>query len=566
MRQRLRLGQRIRLVLFLVFLFLSSSIAQAGSTAKNVILLIPDGCSFEQYTFARWYKGAPLAMDAILTGAVKTYIADSVVADSAPTATAYASGVRSSDKVIGLGPKKTGLLPVETAPMEDLAPLATVLEAAGLSGRSVGVVATSRITHATPAAFISHVANRAMEEEIMEQAVYHNLDVAFGGGGRFLLPKSQAKNLYGEALARDPHEDAWQGKGRRSDGENLLEVLKARGYTVAATREEMRALKKPRAFGMFALSHMAPEIDRSDVAPTEPDLAEMTLKAIELLRQNPKGFFLMVEGSQVDWACHANDPAYLISDLLAFDRAVEAALAFATKDGNTLVIVCPDHNTGGFTVGNYGTSGTYSQMKLEEMLAPVKAMKVSSERLAMLVGKDRTPEKVISMVKEYWGIEPTADQAQAILGLMKKQYRLSPGYAFGEVLCPAYTMYGWTTHGHCGGDVPLGAMGPGKPAGLIDGPEVGRALARAMGLDLAAATERLFGSPEQVLPGCQWSLDESDPANPVVRISYQNKAAILPVNKNLFIRDGKIEQMEGICLYVAETRQAYIPRQVAKLW
>jgi len=565
MKHRTHVFDRILLAIWLVLLFLPVSGAQAGSVAKNVILLIPDGCSFEQYTFARWYKGAPLAMDAILVGAVKTYIADSVVADSASAATAFASGARSSDKVIGLGPHKTRLLSVETAPARDLAPRATVLEAAGLSGRSVGVVATARISHATPAAFISHVANRAMEEEIMEQAVYHSLDVAFGGGGRFLLPRSQAKNPYGEALARDAHEDAWQGKGGRGDDENLLEVLKARGYAIAATREEMRTLRKPKAFGLFALSHMAPEIDRPHVAPTQPDLAEMTLKAIELLSQNPKGFFLMVEGSQVDWACHANDPAYLISDLLAFDRAVEAALAFATKDGDTLVIVCPDHNTGGFSIGNKRTSGMYSQMKLEKMLAPVKAMKASSFRLAVLARRARTPEQMIAVVKEYWGIEPTVDRAQAIIDQMKR-HGVNRHYAFGEVLCPAYTMYGWTTHGHCGGDVPLGAMGPGKPAGLIDGPEVGRAMAQAMGLDLASATERLFGSPEQVLPGCQWSLDESNPANPVIRISYQNKTAILPVNKNLFIRDGKINQMEGICLYIAETRQAYIPRQVATLW
>jgi len=244
---------------------------------------------------------------------------------------------------------------------------------------------------------------------------------------------------------------------------------------------------------------------------------------------------------------------------------VEAALAFATKDGDTLVIVCPDHNTGGFSIGNKRTSGMYSQMKLEKMLAPVKAMKASSFRLAVLARRARTPEQMIAVVKEYWGIEPTVDRAQAIIDQMKR-HGVNRHYAFGEVLCPAYTMYGWTTHGHCGGDVPLGAMGPGKPAGLIDGPEVGRAMAQAMGLDLASATERLFGSPEQVLPGCQWSLDESNPANPVIRISYQNKTAILPVNKNLFIRDGKINQMEGICLYIAETRQAYIPRQVATLW
>ncbi|MCR4414840.1 MAG: alkaline phosphatase, partial [Thermoguttaceae bacterium] len=174
------------------------------------------------------------------------------------------------------------------------------------------------ITHATPAAYLAHVPRRTLDDDIMEQAVYQNVDVAFGGGRQYLLPANAG--------------------GKRADGENLLDVLKTRGYQIVQTRDEMRRVTSGKVFGPFAMLHMAPEIDRPHLAPHEPTLEEMTRKAIDLLAQDPEGFFLMVEASQVDWACHANDPAHLLSDLLMFDRAVAAALEFARKDGRTLVL------------------------------------------------------------------------------------------------------------------------------------------------------------------------------------------------------------------------------------
>jgi alkaline phosphatase len=168
----------ITLVIALLALIQPSSRAIAApkeiSKPRNVIVLIADGCGSEQYTLARWFKGAPLSLDTILVGGVKTYIADSVVADSAPTSTAYATGYRTSDKLISVGPKE-GTLAVVPEPDAAMRyrPLATVLEGAKLKGMATGIVSTSRITHATPAAYISHVPSRSQEDVIMEQAVYH---------------------------------------------------------------------------------------------------------------------------------------------------------------------------------------------------------------------------------------------------------------------------------------------------------------------------------------------------------------------------------------------------------
>ena len=439
---------------------------------RNVIVLIVDACSSEQYTLARWFKGEPLSFDEAMAGAVKTYIADSVVADSAPAASAFATDCRTNDKFISVGPAGPVITGVDhPAPDLQYKPLATVLESARLLNKATGIVATSPVTHATPAAYAAHVHSRNMEEVIMEQTVYQNVDVAFGGGRQYLLGQ--------------------EAGGKRPDGENLLEVLKGRGYSIVETREDMMALKSVRAFGLFAASHLEPEIDRLQNAPQQPSLQEMTAKAIELLSRDPDGFFLFVEGSQVDWACHANDPAHLLSDLLAYDKAVKEALDFAKKDGNTVVLALSDHNTGGMSLGNYAADDTYSQMKPEQLLAPLKGMKASAHAVWKKLGDERSPGKLKDLVREFWGIEISDEEAAFIIRLSGK-YKDDAYYALGEVISARHTFVGWTTHGHAGGDVPLFTFGPDRPTGLLDGPGIGRATAFALGVDLDALNRRLF--------------------------------------------------------------------------
>jgi alkaline phosphatase len=520
------------------------STAVAGERAKNVIVLIADGCSNEQYTFARWFKGEPLALDPIRVGAVKTHIADSVVADSAPAASAYATGVRTSDKFISVGPHADTMAGVPKPDAElQYRPLATVLEGAKVMGKATGIVATSRVTHATPAAYMAHVPGRDMEDDIMEQAVYQKIDVVFGGGKRHLAPKDAG--------------------GIRADGENLAMELRSRGYQIVESRDEMLKVNEGKAFGMFASSHMDAEIDRPRLHPGQPTLEEMTRKAIEILSKSPRGFFLMVEGSQIDWACHANDPAHLLGDLLAFDRAVAAALEFAKKDGRTLVMALSDHNTGGFSIGNYGSDKVYSQMKPDAFLAPFRRMKASAFALWKKMGDERTVPKVKSVVLEGWGIDLSDEDAQLILNLaaQNRKAKQEEFYAVGRVISQKYTYVGWTTHGHSGGDVPLHAFGPGRPMGVIDGPEIGRICARAMGLDLEKLNQRLFVEAGKAFGDGNVRVDKRDPQNPVVLIQHKGKTAELPVNKNWLLFDGKARPLEGVVVYAAETQKAYIPMQ-----
>lgn len=520
----------------------------AAPPVKNVIMLIPDGCGAEQYTLARWVKGAPLALDPVLVGGVRTYIADSVVADSAPAATAYASGLRTSDKRIGVGPQAEGLLPGEPPPGEmALRPLATVLEAARLTGRSTGLVATARVTHATPAAFAAHVSARDDEVAIAKQMAHRGLDVLMGGGRRQFLPVSAG--------------------GARADGLDLLAQLAGRGYQTPRTRQELAALdtgRGRRVLGLFADDHLRAELDRPEMAPDEPTLAEMTAKALEVLAKNPKGFFLMVEGSQVDWACHANDPAHLVGDLLAYDRAAQVALDFARRDKSTLLIAMSDHNTGGMSIGNYSTSKSYSQTKLAGLLEPLARMRLTAKPLWDKLEGQVSPERLREVVRQWWGMEPTEEEARRIIALAEQQYEKVPHFALGEVLSVGHTKVGWTTHGHAGGDVPLFAYGPGRPAGLLAAPEVGRHVARALGVDLRALDRRLYAEAGTALAGAALA-EEKGARGWLLKAEHRGRAAWLEDGSNLLRLGERTVELEGPVVRVEQTGKWYLPAQAGRL-
>ena len=138
---------------------------------------------------------------------------------------------------------------------------------------------------------------------------------------------------------------------------------------------------------------MSYELDREKLTPTEPSLENMTEKALNLLSKNNKGFFLMVEGSKIDWASHANDPVGVISDVLAFDKAVEKAIEFAKKDGNTVVIVAADHGNGGLTIGNRDTSKNYDKLPLSAFIDPLKKASLTGEGLETKLNADRSNTK-----------------------------------------------------------------------------------------------------------------------------------------------------------------------------
>lgn len=548
-----------RVVLYLGVLASVCSLARLGVSdegqpVKNVIVMIADGCGSEHYTLARWYKEAPLALDEILCGGVKTFISDSVIADSAPAATAFATGFRSSDNFIGVGPKPGTLRP-DLEPAQDLQyrPLGTVLEGARLLGKATGLVATSRLSHATPAGYSAHVVSRTLEEDIMEQMVYQNVDVLLGGGRDYLLPKS--------------------AQGKRTDGEDLWSELRARGYVTVENRQQLESASGAKVYGAFAMGHMAPEVDRPKVRPDEPTLADMTRHALRLLSADPDGFFLMIEGSQIDWANHANDPAHLLGDMLAYDEAVGIVLEFAKQRGDTLVLAMSDHNTGGMSIGNRGTNTTYSQTSLAEVLEPLRKMRASApemwRQLCVRTGasdtkpKDVDPQHVQEVVAECWGVTLTINDARHLLELAGENPD-NPQNAFGALICPRWTAIGYTTHGHTGGDVPLFAFGPGRPIGLLDVPEIAQVTERALGLNLKQVTNRLHVDLQQTLPAAKITIDSAK-SGAVVHVEWDGKTAELPVNKSVLVRDGQTNQLEGLVVYMADIKKVFVPLQAIQL-
>jgi alkaline phosphatase len=212
--------------------------------------------------------------------------------------------------------------------------LATLLEIAESRGMSTGVVTTTRVTHATPAACYAHVLDRGEEEAIAAQAV--------PGSGNRRLGDGMEVILGGGLLAWFPE---GTGEGRRTDGRNLVREMEGAGYRFvedAAGLRRAEAEGAGRILGFFSGSHMAYEADRDTTGGGQPSLAEMTRVAIGVLSRNPAGYFLMVEGGRIDHALHENNGYRAITDALAFDRAVAEARRLVPD--NTVIIVTADHD------------------------------------------------------------------------------------------------------------------------------------------------------------------------------------------------------------------------------
>ena len=288
---------------------------------KNIIIFIGDGMGEEHRKAARLVKvgsAGKLSMDNMPTrGFLQTHSADNLITDSAAAATALATGVKTNNGVIGLD-ANLGFVP-------------TILEDAKNQGKLVGLVTTVHITHATPAAFSSHVENRDMMTNIALQMLNADIDVLLGGGEDEFLPISE-NGCYPEA-------------GERDDGSNLIQVAISIGYTYVCDLPSFRAIDSSSSLKLLGLFG-----DEGMIRPFSPSLAEMTQSAIDILSKKPKGFFLMVEGGQIDWASHDNDAANAISDTIDFDEAVEVAKQFSLIDRDTLIIVTADHETGGMFV------------------------------------------------------------------------------------------------------------------------------------------------------------------------------------------------------------------------
>lgn len=408
----------------------------SNKKVENVIFMIPDGFNADYATNYRWYKGEDAVWDEHLKGMFKTYSANSRITDSAAAGTAMATGVKTNNSVISLTPEGNEI--------------ETILEASEKTGKSTGLVATSTITHATPAVFASHVDNRKKEDEIAKQMIENDVDVLLGGGKEFFVSKADG--------------------GKQE--EDLIEEAVELGYEFVETREELLNVENvdidgdDKLLGLFADQALVPELHRAETE--QPNIAEMTETAIDVLSQDKDGFFLMVEGSQIDWAGHANDPVWAMTDVEAFEKAVEVALNFAKEDGKTLVVVAGDHETGGMTVGTRGSS-TAEPDKL-------KGVSATGDFMANEINEDRSNVKEV--VEKHTGFTLTESEVKSI------QDAKNVANAINSLLSKKASV-GWTSEGHTGVDIPVYAYGPQSYnfVGLLENTDLPKLMAEAMKID-----------------------------------------------------------------------------------
>ena len=383
-----------------------------GKRARNVIVLQGDGMGTAQRDLIRLVTkgnkpGRELVMNQLdHAGLVHTDPADpeEAVTDSAAAATAFSTGVKTFNGGVGVDAKGRAVR--------------TLLEDARRAGKATGLVTTSQVTDATPAAYASHVSDRGQQSEIARQYLVRSKpDVILGGGEDFWYPAG-TPGAYPDNPATDPTE---QSKGTEG---NLVERAKSLGYRYVTTAAQLRNARGRKVLGLFANEEMFEhrEEGHGDLYDPVVPLRTMASKALDLLSRDKQGFFVLIEEEAIDEMAHENNAGLMIKSGAALDSTVKLAVRFARRHPGTLIVVQGDHETGGLTIENPDT-GDESGDELSKEDGPFTV-----KGTGLLVFAD------------------------------------------------------WTTDGHTGADTPITASGPGSKAfdGVIDNTDVHDAISRAM--------------------------------------------------------------------------------------
>jgi alkaline phosphatase len=421
--------------------------ADNNAEIKNVIVLIGDGMGVSYTSAYRYLKNDPStkiaeksAFDQYLVGQQMTYPEDPAqnVTDSASAATAMSAGIKTYNNAIAVD--------------NDGSEVKTVLEAAKEQGKATGLVATSEITHATPASFGSHDHSRknmnSIADDYYDEMVngQHKVDVMLGGG---------VSNFV------------------RND-RNLTEEFQKAGYSYVTNKDELLKDTNKQVLGLFAPGGLPKMIDR----PAEtPSLEELTNAAISRLSQDKDGFFLMIEGSQVDWAGHDNDIVGAMSEMEDFEKAYKAAIEFAKKDKHTLVVATADHSTGGYSIGADGNYNWFGE--------PIKAAKRTPDFMAEEIAKGAGVEETLKKYIDQNVLALTPEEIQSVEAAATTKKVLDIDNAI-ENIFNERSHTGWTTGGHTGEDVPVYAFGPSseKFAGQIDNTDIAKNVFEVLKYDI----------------------------------------------------------------------------------
>ena len=336
----------------------SNNEKQAPKSPKNVIVMIGDGMGPTQVYSLVLTSNEKTAFERFpFSGFSITKSASNEITDSAAGGTAIAVGKKTTNKMVGMTP--------------DSIAVPSMLEIFADQGKKTGVVVTCSVTHATPADFIAHNINRNNNEEIaLEIANKEKLDVLFGGGKKYFTERKDSVDLIGKM---------WENGWNVYDSLEQIEDNNARTMVVACRK------------------HMVKAPERGDFLP------KATAKALEML-DNENGFFLMVEGSQIDFACHDNDSATLVEEMRDFNNALNVVLDFAEKDGNTLVVVTADHETGGLTIVDPESKYTRTDFKWttgshSAVFVPIFSYGPGAENFSGIMDNTEVMKKIMEITK-----------------------------------------------------------------------------------------------------------------------------------------------------------------------
>lgn len=554
-------------LLFLLLVLLCAGVGNAAEVqevkpVKNVILLIPDGTSFGAVSLARWkqwYENPDkpnLFIDPYICGTVRTHSSNAPIGDSAPTTSCYMTGYPSRTGFVSTYPPHDGDNDIyPTDPERAYQPLVTVLEAAKMmKDKATGLVFTCEFPHATPADCSAHSYNRGKYEWIAPQMVHNDIDVVIGGGVSLL-------------------------------GDDLKAYLQVNGYGVMLDDiDGFRTFEGNKMWSLFCPREMPYDLDRD---PAQlPSLEEMTRKAIEKLSKDEHGFFLMVEGSKVDWAAHANDPVGIATDFLAFDRACGAALEFARQNGETAVVILPDHGNSGISIGRADCKG-YDKLSKDQLFFNLSQFKRTAEGLADLLNSQPASE-VQNIFRKYAGFELNDAELKALYHC--KGYKNSPIPAaersekgvepslysgslnsFLSKLITSKTCIGFTTGGHTGEEVFLAAYHPQdtRPFGMHSNIEINHYLCALFGLqgELDELTEEKFAKHTDVFEDYKYEIvpAKEEKGLPTLKVKNKKKSLeIRPFTNIVKTKDGEVK-LNSVVVYVDKNNTFYLPESLEEL-
>ncbi|MCH7893414.1 MAG: alkaline phosphatase [Proteobacteria bacterium] len=458
-------------------LYLFAAPPAFADAPRNLILMIPDGMGPAAVTLARSYWGE-LVMDQILVGSASVSSTNYRIPDSGAAATAIATGVNTLNRAIAVD--------------DEGQPLLTLIESAEKNGLLTGLVVSSPIQHATPAAFTAHVDHRDKYRQIASQQLELGVDLLLGGGARYLAAgpvtdQDLADNDLATAMPLPDQPDIlWYP--------DLYQKAQEAGYQIIKTRAELVQARLP-VLGVFARNWLTAPLDRlHGGGGDEPDLVEMTRFALDRLVDADRGFVLLIEGSSIDSAGHYYDPGWLVQDIREFDRALSLALDFARRRDDTLLVAMADHETGGLSLGRMLRDEQVGEKNYSRdwNLEILRNQKATVLGMLTLIRNGGDP---VAVFVENTGIDTLyPDQKKNLLAipgmdLEDEDIEEDAMRVIGAILS-SHVKVDWSTRFHTAVDVGVYAFGPGAErfAGYHTNWQIGRMLGELMNLPVAGTT------------------------------------------------------------------------------